>query len=111
MKKISCRYKKNDRVYIHCDGTLHRCCHIPADMYKPTNQYTQETKLLLKEFDVDNSHNLLNKPAGSIVDVFNQSELFSELENLWPSGDPVVCSQVCGFNVSGSNRDENNFTD
>lgn len=104
MKQIRCRYKRSSRVFIDCDGTLHRCCYIPGDAYKPnTHKLSLDTKLLLAEHGVVEKYNLLDKPAGAIVDLY-ENEFFDELEEMWKEGGPKVCSKNCGYNISGSNR-------
>lgn len=103
--EIRCRYKRFDRVYIDCDGTLHRCCYIPAEIYKPKRHITaSDTKLLTAQYNVTETYNLLNKPAGSIVDL-KENDFFDDLEEMWQEGGPTVCSKNCGYNVSGSNRE------
>ena len=102
--EIRCRYKKNDRVFIDCDGTLHRCCYIPGDAYKPNkHSLSLDTKLLLKEFNVVNEYNLLDKPSGEILNLID-NDFFNNLEDMWEDGGPTVCSKNCGYNISGSNR-------
>lgn len=103
-KEIRCRYKKNNHVFVNCDGVLHRCCYIPADLYKPKHQHTEETQMLAAQFNLEQHMNLLNFDPGAISHLSQKNDFFDTLEEEWEEGGPWTCQKVCGHNVGGSDR-------
>lgn len=104
IKTIRCQYKESKGVFINCDGVLHRCCYIPADLYKPKNETTEDTYLLAAEFDLTNTMNLLTLESGDILRLSKSNSFFDQLENEWKSCGPYVCQKNCGLKISGSDR-------
>ena len=103
--KISCKY--NNAVFIHADGVMHRCCYIPADTYKPIDRKTYDTHLMLNQYNVSDTHNLLKLPAGSIIELSKTSEFFEALEESWKDDrPPTVCVKNCGIKTSGHDIDD-----
>ncbi|HAW04571.1 MAG TPA: hypothetical protein DCW83_07785, partial [Saprospirales bacterium] len=104
IKTIRCQYKESKGVFINCDGVLHRCCYIPADLYKPKNETTEDTYLLAAEFDLTNTMNLLTLESGDILRLSKSNSFFDQLESEWKSCGPYVCQKNCGLKISGSDR-------
>ena len=103
--KVNCRYK--DAVFIHADGVMHRCCYIPADIYKPINRNTYDSHIMLKEYQVNNIHNLLKLPPGSLLELAETSPYFKGLEESWKDDrPPVVCVKNCAIGAAGHDVDD-----